>query len=80
MWVQSLGWEDPLEEGMVAIQYSCLENPMDRGACTVHRVAESRTRLKRLSTHTYHPKLSSVANAAEAEEAAYCSYTARKHS
>ena len=22
-WVQSLGWEDPLEEGM----YSCLENP-----------------------------------------------------
>ena len=26
-------------------QYSCLENPMDRGACqaTVHRVAESQT-------------------------------------
>ena len=30
-WVQSLGWEDPLEKGM-AIQYSCLEIPMDRGA------------------------------------------------
>ena len=33
-WVQSLGWEDPLEEGLatpVAV-YSCLENPMDRGA------------------------------------------------
>ena len=24
-WVQSLGWQDPLEEGM-ATQYSCLEN------------------------------------------------------
>ena len=30
------------------LQYSCLENPMDRGAwwATVHRVAKSRTRLK----------------------------------
>ena len=30
------------------LQYSCLENPMDRGAWkdTVHRVAKSRTRLK----------------------------------
>ena len=27
-WVQSLGWEDPLEEGMAThSQYSCLENP-----------------------------------------------------
>ena len=26
-WVQSLGWEDPLEEGMATLQYSCLENP-----------------------------------------------------
>ena len=25
-WVQSLGWEDPLEEGN-PLQYSCLENP-----------------------------------------------------
>ena len=35
------------------LQYSCLENPMDRGAwrATVHRVANSWTRLKRLSTH-----------------------------
>ena len=32
--VQSLGWEDPLEKEMAtySIQYSCLENPMDRGA------------------------------------------------
>ena len=27
-WVQSLGWEGPLEEGMVALLHcSCLENP-----------------------------------------------------
>ena len=37
------------------LQYSCLENSLDRGAwwATVHGVADSRTRLKRLSTHTY---------------------------
>ena len=35
------------------IQYSCLENPMDRGAwrATAHRVTKSRTRLKLLSAH-----------------------------
>ena len=35
-WVQSLGQEDPLEKKI--LQYSCLENPMDRGAwwATVH--------------------------------------------
>ena len=33
------------------VQYSCLENPVDGGAwwAAVHRVAQSRTRLKRLS-------------------------------
>ena len=38
------------------LQYSCLENPMDRGAwwAMVHRVANSWTRLKRLSTHAQH--------------------------
>ena len=32
------------------LQYSCLENPMDRGAwwATVHGVAQSRTRLSNL--------------------------------
>ena len=30
--VLSLGREDPLEKGMSTLQYSCLENPMDRGA------------------------------------------------
>ena len=39
--------------------YSCLENPMGRGAwrATVHGVAKSRTRLKRLSTHSCTAKL-----------------------
>jgi len=32
IWVQSLGWEDPLEKVMASLQYSGLENPMD---CTV---------------------------------------------
>ena len=44
-WIRSLGrgHGNPL-------QYSCLENPMDRGAwrATVPRVAKSRARLKRL--------------------------------
>ena len=31
--VQSLGQDDPLEKGMAnPLQYSCLENSMDRGA------------------------------------------------
>ena len=52
--VRSLGREDPLEERIGnPLQYSCLENPMDRGAwqATVHGVARSQTRLKRLSMH-----------------------------
>ena len=44
MWVQFLGWEDPLEEGMAT--YSSIlawRIPMDRGAwqATVHGVTES---------------------------------------
>ena len=36
-------------------QHSCLENPMDRRAwqATVHRIAESQTQLKQLSTYAY---------------------------
>jgi len=32
--VQSLNWKDPLEQEMAtnSLQYSCLGNPMDRGA------------------------------------------------
>ena len=67
-WVQSLGWEGPLEKGMSthssilawkipyspwgqgydnSLQYSCLENPKDRGAwqSTVHGVTKSWARL-----------------------------------
>ena len=50
IWVQSLV-RRPLEEEMaIQLQYSCLENPMDRGAwrATARGGAESRTRL---STH-----------------------------
>ena len=45
--LQSLGWEDPLEKEMAPLQYSCLENPMDRGSwqATVHGVEKSWTRL-----------------------------------
>ena len=51
-WVRSLCWEDPLAEGNGnPLQYSCLENPMDRGAwwATVHRVAKSWTQLSDLT-------------------------------
>ena len=55
MCVQSLGWEDPLEEQMTthpSILY--LENPMDRGAhqATAHRVAKSPTWLSKW-THSH---------------------------
>ena len=45
-WVQYLGWEDPLEEeNGNPLQYSCLENSMDKGSwqATVCGVAESQT-------------------------------------
>ena len=42
-----------LEKEMATVQYSCLENPVDREAwwAAAHRVAQSRTWLKRLSMH-----------------------------
>ena len=47
-WVQSLGWDNPLEEGM-ASHSSILawRIPMDRGAwqATIHGIAESQTQL-----------------------------------
>ena len=54
-WVRSLGWEDPPGGGHGnPLQYSCLENPMDRGAwrATVHGAAKSRSQLS-TSTHTF---------------------------
>ena len=44
--VQSLGWEDPLEEGMATYCSTLVWRlPMDRGAwwATVHRVAQNQT-------------------------------------
>ena len=46
--VQSLGWEHPPGDGNDnPLQYSCLENPMDREVwwATVHGVAKSQTQL-----------------------------------
>ena len=46
--VRSLGWEDPLEEDMAnPLQYSCLENSVDRGAwwAAVHWVSKNGTLL-----------------------------------
>ena len=43
-WVRSLGWEDPLEEGIAThSSILALRIPMDRGACraTVHAVIKS---------------------------------------
>ena len=56
MWVRSLGLEDHLGGGhRNPLKYSCLENPMDRGAwwAIVYRVEKSQTRLKQLSTHAH---------------------------
>ena len=47
-WVQALGWEDPLEKGMVdPLQYSCQESLRDRGAwgAAAHGVAKHRMQL-----------------------------------
>ena len=46
-WVQSLGWEDPLEKGY-PLQYSGLENSMD---CIVHGVTKSWTQLSDFHSH-----------------------------
>ena len=57
-WHKRLGFHpglgrSPREENGNPLQYSCLENPIDRGTlrATVHRVAQSQTQLKWLSLH-----------------------------
>ena len=49
--VRSLGQEDPLEKAMAILQYSCLENPMDRGAwlATVHELSKESDMTERLT-------------------------------
>ena len=60
MRVRSLGWEDSPGGGSgYPLQYSCLENPMDRRAWqgAVHRVSKSQTRLKQLGTYARGDKI-----------------------
>jgi len=62
--LQFLGQEDPLGEGnSYQLQYSCLENPMDRGAfgARIHGVAKNQTQLsnfgdQRLRVHSLLPE------------------------
>ena len=65
--VQSL--EDPLAEN--PLQYSCLKNPMDRGAwrATVHRVAQSQTHTLCWLLYPYYLSLSSFYFSDEETEA-----------
>ena len=50
-WVQSLGWEDPLED--MATHFRILDWRIPRTEkATLYRVAQNQTRLKRLSTNT----------------------------
>ena len=54
MWILSLGHKPQGGGHGNPLQYSCLENPMDREAswATVHRVAKSQMQLRQLSTYT----------------------------
>ena len=56
-----LSRRSPGEVNGYPFQYSCLENPMDRGAwwATVHGIAKSWTQLKRLSAtqHSHTPPI-----------------------
>ena len=52
LWVQSLGQEDPLEESMQpTLVFSCLENPMDKGAWWT-RVRKELDMTEAAHTHT----------------------------
>ena len=59
-WVRSLGWEDPLEEGMTThSSILAWRIPKDRGAwwATVHGVTKSWTRLSTAQHHPYNLSL-----------------------
>ena len=63
-----LVWEDTPGRGQGnPLQYSCLENPMDRGAwwATVHSVTKSQAQLKWLSMHTWPYQLGMSRNSLE---------------
>ena len=79
-WVRSLGWEDPLEEGM-ATHSSILtwSIPMDRGAwrATVHGVAKSQTRQQLSTQHSalYYWDRSGTLKWTEQPHICMCRYT-----
>ena len=52
-----------------ALQYSCLENPMDRGArrATLHGVTRGQTRLRQLSMHSLRTSLYVLANSSASD-------------
>ena len=55
-WVRSLGWEDPLEEGMVThSRILAWRIPLDIGTwwATAHGVSKESDMTKRLSTHAH---------------------------
>ena len=59
MWVRFLGWEDyPRGGNGNPVQYSCLENSMERGAwwAAVHGAAKGWTRLSDWAHITYEPR------------------------
>ena len=59
-WVQSLDWEDPLEEGMAThSRILAWRIPMDRGTwqAIVHGVAEESDTTERLSTAQHKKQL-----------------------
>ena len=63
--IQSLDQEvSPGEENGNPVQYSCLENPMDRRVwrATVHRVAKSQTRLTKPACMHQHSKVVKFSN------------------
>ena len=61
IWIRSLSWEDPLEEGIATpLQYSCLENPHGQRSLAGHSpwdCKESNT-TEWLSTHPNYVKYS----------------------
>ena len=64
----------PGEENDNPLQYSCLENLMDRGVwrATVRGVTKSQIRLKGLSTHAWLPYNTVLVSAAQWSESAIC--------
>ena len=61
-WIPSLGWEDHMEKATGnPLQYSCLENSMNRGAWrdTVFEVAKNQIRLNDFHFH-FHENRSQI--------------------